>query len=482
MRVFTWVIFLVCVPSLAADEPLPVETIDARLRQAMSLARETNRTALVGELIQTRDMVTRSIERKDFALIERLLRDAERKVGLDAGGLTMQGLPVARLTYRENKQLRELRDRLTLAMQQGDPAATDPVIGEMTKLLGARAGLPDLRRKGENPKVMPIMPADLAGLFVRILDAEKNRLAPFVAGKPPTGLLARDAASIAAGCLAMRPIIARHQPARIESLDQLIAGCCEIMIALQTDKGFFKFPDLRGKQIHFGEMIESIAEQSVTNLDSGWVVVPLPEGASFVDAGECGMALLRAGAEFKKPAWTAAGRKAADWTLAAHPSVNHHENAFVVSLLAETHRRTSDARFREAALRWWKLGLAPGMAANGRWLDGENARTSNLMIILRAMNDLAEILPAGADREAIITGARKTLTEILIEADKLGVPASPFVVRELGRARSWADPGEKRLAARLEQAGTLAHLKCIQNGVRAATPFPELAALADIWK
>ncbi len=448
----------------------------------MSLARETNKTFLVEELLSTRDAVTRAIERKDAALIERLLRDMEKEVGLDSGGKTMAGLPVARMTYQELKQLGELDKKLTEAMRTGKSAEIQAVVEETKKLLGDRVGVPDIRRKGENPKIIPIKPADLADLFGRILDAEQAKLKHFQTGKPLPGTMARDYANIAEGCAAFRLLMEKHQPKRVETIDKIITGCCESMVALQTEEGFFKFPDLRGKHIRLGEMIEQMVEQSIANLEEGWVIVPFPDGGSQFDAGECGVALLRAGAILKNPAWTKAGLKAAEWAKDYPPVANFNYNAFSVRLLAEAYRQTKEAKYLEAAWARWKFGLAPGQSERGRWIDPHNARTVYHFIILRAANDLLEITPPGDDRTTLKKAVQRMVTSILDEADKLGAPITSYTVQELGRVESLADVSDSRLHDRLAQAATVAHLKCIQNGVKAATPFPELAAPANIWK
>lgn len=476
-------IFCLCVfTTIAAGEDLPIEQIDARLRHAYALARETNNRLLAEEMLTGRDTVTRAIQRQDSALVERLLRDMEKQVGIDNGGLTMAGQPVAVLTYAEMKQLAEINKKLAAAMAAGKAADVQAAAAEMKKVLGANAGVPDARRKGETLAVVPVKPADIADLFVRILDAEDDKLKLFTTGKPLLAASPRDYATIAEGCVAMRPLVEKHHPKKLEAVDNLITGCCTSMVALQRDAGFFKFPDLRGKHIRFGEMIEQLVEQSADNVEAGWLVAPFLDGGSQFDAGECGVALLRAGAALKNEAWTRAGLKAAGWAKACPPAANFHYNAFSVRLLCEAYRQTQDAAYRDAAWKTWHLGIAPGQTDNGRWADPHNARTVYHVIFLRAANDLLEITPPGEDRTALKRAVRSAVKAVLDEADKLGAPATSYTVQELGRVEVLADVTDPRLKKWLETAATVAHVKCIRSGVKAATPFPELAAVAGVWK
>jgi len=468
--------------TLAHADDLPVEIIDARLRHAYALARETNNRLLAEEMLTGRDTVTRALQRKDSALVERLLRDMEKQVGIDPGGLTMAGQPVAVLTYAEMKRLGGINKNLATAMAAGKVADVQAVVAEMKKVLGDNAGVPDARRKGETVAVVPVKAVDIADLFVRILDAEEDKLKLFTAGKPLPAALPRDYATIAEGCVAMRPLVEKHQPKKLDALDKLIAGCCTSMTAVQTAAGFFKFPDLRGKHIRFGEMIEQLVEKGADSVEAGWVVVAAPDGGSQFDAGECGVALLRAGAALKNPSWTAAGLKAAAWAKSSPPAANFNYNAFSVRLLCEAYRQMQDAAYRDAAWATWRLGVAPGQTDGGRWADPHNARTVYHFIILRAANDLLEITPPGEDRTVLKRAVRSAVKAVLDEADKLGAPATSYTVQELGRVEALAEVTDPRLKKWLETAATVAHVKCIRGGVKAATPFPELAAVAGVWK
>lgn len=483
MRLIVLSYLLALCGSLHAEEPSKLETIDARLRQAMSLAKETNRESKVIEISGINDSVSRAVKRNDQALIERLLRDAEKAVGLDVGGLSMVGQPVSRLLYRQIKELDEIRDRMDQAMKRGEIEKVEAELLSMKNVLGPNVGVPDFRLKGETSKIFPIKPKDVADLFVRILDAEQKRLQPLMAGKPIAGMLARDVATIAQGCVDMRPAIQKHAPTQIEKLDRLIDGCSRTLMAMQAEKGYFKFPDLRGASIRYGEICQNMATEDLGYFSEGWVIVPLPRGGSFADVAEAGIALLKSGQVSKKIEWTRAGTLAVEWAQSQSPCSNFHENAYLVSLFVEAFRQTSDEKYRKHAVRFWKQGLSLAQVENGRWIDPENARTSNLMVIVRGGLDLHQILEEGELKKAVASQLSLGINSLMKESEQFGSPpVSAFAVRVLSRSQVVFGKSDPRIQQFLHESATLSHLRCVQKGVKAATPFPELAALMDIWK
>jgi hypothetical protein len=357
------------------------------------------------------------------------------------------------------------------------------VVTEIAKVLGDQTGLPDLRRKGETGKPVPVKPADVADLFVKALEADPRVLKALTAGVPGPTTMPRAYASVVHGCLLIRPLVEEHQRAKLEVIDALVRGCCRAMIALQLEPGYFKFPDLRGTNARMGEMIDRLASRDPDAVQNAWLVVPDPEGSSQYDVGECGIALLRAGAAYQIEEWTRAGLKAADWALGQPCVPNWSSNAFAVSLLCEAFRAGGDKKFLEAARAKYAVGIAPGQGPNGRWIDPHNARTANHFVLLRAVQDLEEALPAGKDREAAAKVAEKTVRAVLDEAEKLGAPASSHRVQELGRNLRLHPAAARTVRPVLEQAASATVQKCQQGGrVRAVVPLPELAAVSGVWE
>jgi hypothetical protein len=469
--------------SAVAAEPtrLTLESADARMRRAFALAREFNDSALVEKVLELRDLVRRSFGRKDVAAAERLIRDAEEQVGLDPGGKTMLGLPVAALDPEQRQQLDGLEERLATAMKKEDAAAVANVVREKQKLLGDQAGLPDVRKKGEKGKAIPIKPADVADVFLKVIETDSKALKVLSAGVPAADTPARSYASIADGCLTIRPLVEKYHKDELPTLDGLIRGCCQSMLALQVVDGHFRFPDLRGKNLVLGDAIDKLADQGADAVKDGWLVVPFPDGSSQVDAAECGMALLQAGTVFKNNEWTGAGLKAAKWSGSFPGVPTWHFNAYSVSLLCTAFQTTGDTKYRDAAVRRYRVGIEPGQAANGRWVDAESARTGNQFVLVRALHDLTDALPPGPDRESVGVVHGRASHAIRAESETLGVPMTPLTIRELERHIRSMTGDTTAWRNMLELAASTAVQRCTQGGkVRAAVPLPELAAAGRV--
>ena len=477
-------ILLLATQALAAEpKEITLETADARLRRAYALARETNDEEVIEKVLEYRDGVKRSFGRKDLVAAERLVRDAEECVGLDAGGETMGGLRIANIHADTQKKLDAMRERLEKAMNGNDLAAVSAIVAESEKLLGDNAGLPDVRRKGDQAKALPAKPADVAELFLKVIQIDPRSLKALSSGKPVGDTLPRGYASVVHGCLTIRPLVEKHFRDKLEIVDGLIKGCCATMIALQVEKGHFKFPDLRGKHIRFGEMIEKLVAKDPNAIEDGWVVVPDPEGGSQFDAGECGTALLQASAILKNEDWKRAGLKAADWAMSAPLVANFNYNAFSVSLLCEAHRVSGEKKYLDAAWKKYQFGVASGQVANGRWIDSHNARTVYHMILLRSLHEMLETLPIGKDRDSVEKSARRAVLSILEEAEKLGAPVTSMTVSELGRHARLTKDCPAKAREILEIAASATIQRCSSGGrVRTGAPLPELAAAARVWE
>jgi hypothetical protein len=475
------VLYFVATPLFAA--PITFDEADARLRHAYALARETNDAPLADRMLNLRDRVKAAFDRKDLAAAEFIVRDAEEQVGLDPGGKTMYGLPVAHPDSAEEKKLEAVTARLAAAMRKGDGPGVTSATAEMAKVLGDQAGVPDVRRKGDKTEPLPIKPADVADLFIKVIEADPRATRALAAGVPGSETMPRAYASVVHGCVAIRPLVAKYLPTKLEELDGLVAGCCKAMVALQVDAGFFKFPDLRGKSVRFGERIDRLVKSDPDAVQDGWLVVADPDGASQFDAGECGIALLRAGAAYKNADWTKAAREAADWAITQPCVPDWNANAFSVSLLCEAYRATGEKKYLEGAEAKFAIGVRPGQAANGRWVEPHNARTVYHVILLRACLDMEDVLPGGKEREAAADASRRAVAALIEEAEKLGPPTTGHTIQDLVRHLKLHPKAPKSVRIVLEQAATAAIRKCSQAGrIKAAVPLPELAAAAGVWE
>lgn len=225
-------------------------------------------------------------------------------------------------------------------------------------------------------------------------------------------------------------------PARRAEIERSLRVGLSWLLAVQRPDGLFPFPDLedefeaeraaceRRSGAERAECERSLAgnparlvkgiKQAIVDrgapLDEffrdGWFIKdPLAngnDGGLQFDNGVCGEALLIAGVVLDDPALVSAARRAATWARAQALAPNWNYNAFSVRLMAWQALVDGDAGLGEAALdkAWW--GILPGQLANGRWVDGHNARVVYHVILTAS---LAPLLPHAGERRTAITSA-----------------------------------------------------------------------------
>ena len=207
---------------------------------------------------------------------------------------------------------------------------------------------------------------------------------------------------------------------------------------------------------------------------------PVPDGYGLLDASECGVALLRAGAKFKSEAWTAGGLRAVEWARKTTSSA-FHGNAAAVSLFVAAYQATADKQHLTAAWDRYSVGIAPGQTADGRWVEPTDARTPNHLLILRALLDLEESLSFGKN------GMRSPWSR----CERSGPSATT--------SSSWACRGRRTpfrnyrassaapgIGARFETGWRSPRrprsTAASGERVRLGAPLPELAAVGKVWE
>ena len=166
----------------------------------------------------------------------------------------------------------------------------------------------------------------------------------------------------------------------------------------------------------------------------------------------------------KDETYLAAGRRAAGWAAKEKCCSNFNYNAFSVSLLAR-------AGMKEAALEKFRVGVAPGQAKNGRWVDPHNARTVYHIIILRALADLGR----SPEVDAI---AQPAIRALLDEFDAMGITVE--ALPEL-QTLSKQYPDDTRLKKAVRDMASVIVSKC-SDGTRfkmGAQPH-QLAAVVEV--
>lgn len=432
---------------------------EGRLRMALQIARELNDKALVAEVKKTSRHVSEAVRNGRADGVEERLRAIEGRVSIDPGGWSMAGQPLFHGTAEMIEKSKLLGTKLTGAMKSGEPAQVRAVTAEMLAVLGAQAGVPDGRRAGRKSEPRAITEAGTTKLFLDALVGEGRTIRQLKEGKPLPDQMARIYASVLSALNSVRPFAAKHQPDALADLDQLTVAVAGILTKLQQPEGHFPFPDLRGKNIRFGDMIEKQMQAGQIVARDGWIISIDPDGGSQFDTGLCGAALLLAGQLHGNDEWKRAGLRAADWALGQPCCANFNYNAFSVSLLAHAFRISGDAKYLDGAVKKFRVGVAPGQAPNGRWLDAHNARTVYHVIILRALGDLSSALPADrkAEREEVEQVTRPAIQALLTEFDAMGI-----TVEALPEMLTLAAiyPGETRLQRAVQSMAAGIIAKC----------------------
>ena len=172
----------------------------------------------------------------------------------------------------------------------------------------------------------------------------------------------------------------------------------------QAGAGVFPFPAARGTAADRAmEAATAFLQQAerAGKLDAimrrGWVFDDLGDGGLQFDNGECGVAMFEYYEFTRDPRALASGRRAADWAAVGPLVTNWNYNSFSVWLLAKAHAVTGDAAYLAAAKKKALLGVIPGQLTTGphagRWADAHNARPAYHYLLLRALAQLAAVLP-----------------------------------------------------------------------------------------
>jgi hypothetical protein len=396
---------------------------EGRLRMALQIAREQNDKVLVAEVEKIGRQVSATLRSGKAEGVDEQLRAIESKVGIDPGGWSMAGQPLFHGTPEMLEKSKVLGPKLAAAMKSDNPVQVRAITAEMITVLGDQAGVPDGRRAGQKAEPRPMTEAAATKLFLDALASEARTVRQLAEGKPLPDQMVRLYAYVLSAATTIQPFAAKHQPDALADIDKLTRGVASILTKLQQPEGHFPFPDLRGKNIRFGDMIKNQLSAGKVTLREGWIVSPDSDGGSQFDTGVCGTALLVASQLHSNDEWKRAGLRAADWALSQPCCGNFNYNAFSVSLLALAFRFSGDTKYLDGALKRFRVGVAPGQAPNGRWIDAHNARTVYHVIILRSLGDLASVLPAErkTERAELNEVTRPAVKALLDEFDAMGI-------------------------------------------------------------
>jgi hypothetical protein len=301
---------------------------------------------------------------------------------------------------------------LAAAVKSMDESAIHAAVEEGRRTLGDRAGVPDTADK------YVAVPADKQPLSLDearrgydryFQEIEKVRFWEIGVDPGTLRLPLRVPAAVLAGNLA----VCRAGLADADRSLALAKQAAEFLRWAQEQggAGCFPFPAARGvsgnRAMEVGEQFLRRAEQAGKLgeiMKNGWIVDDLSDGGLQFDNAECGVAMFEFYEYTGDGLALASARKAAEWALARPLVPNWNYNSFSAWLLAKAYRVTGDERYREGAVKKSLLGVIPGQLTDGpragRWMDPHNARPAYHYIMLRALAEVAAVLPQGDRRRA----------------------------------------------------------------------------------
>ena len=295
---------------------------------------------------------------------------------------------------------------LAEALRKEDLPAVRAAVAASRQVLGDKAGVPEVA-----DKYSPL-PGD--GSWLSAADAQSG-FAPHFAvlekmrwwrvGIDPTTIplpLRGPAAVLSGNVAACR--------AKLDGADKSLAMARDAAEFLmwaqeQAGSGVFPFPAKRGasndRAMSVGAAFLQRAEKSGKlgqMIHNGWAIDDLGDGGLQFDNGECGVAMFEYYELTRDAKALASARRAADWAAARALATNWNYNSFSVHLLAKAFAVTGEQQYLESAKKKALIGVLPGQLTDGpragRWLDPHNARPAYHYIMLRALAQLAAVLPA----------------------------------------------------------------------------------------
>jgi hypothetical protein len=284
-------------------------------------------------------------------------------------------------------------------------AAVRQKAAEHRLVLGGRAGEPEVP-----DTYLPIpkggrwlTPSEAQGAFARTLP-KIEKLRWWRIGLDPAQLqhALREPAAVVSGCAAACR-------AKLDGAERGLALAREAAEFLlwaqeQAGAGLYPFPYVRGgkggKAFVAAEHNYADAERRGTlarMICNGWAIDDGNNGGLQFDNGEAGVAILELYAVTRDKRHLDSALRAAEWAAARPIAANWNYNSFSVYLLAHAYAATNRPAYLAAAVRKARLGVIPGQMTDGpragRWADPHNAKPVYHYIMLRALAQLAAVLP-----------------------------------------------------------------------------------------
>jgi hypothetical protein len=232
---------------------------------------------------------------------------------------------------------------------------------------------------------------------------------------PPTGGQAQSPLRSIAAMAQGAALGLRDHPEEAERFQGHGARAAAYLIAAQTQggKGVYPTPAWEGaSQDRVRSLTDRFVKQARKDgvldqvVSNGWIVDDRGKGDLQFDNGLSGEAMLAWYAAAPNPAFLDSAKRAGDWAMAQPLSTNFNYNGFTAAFLARLGQSTGETRYTDEAVARIRLGVLPGMIANGpfagHWIDPHNERLVYRLIMIRQLATVASVLPKDAPDRAFI--------------------------------------------------------------------------------
>jgi hypothetical protein len=199
----------------------------------------------------------------------------------------------------------------------------------------------------------------------------------------------------------------------------------DMLITQQAGNGVFGFPydpDSNERLRRQGaRIVEEGRARGITMVENGWIIEDLGDGGLQFDNGLCGTAIVMAYEALGDEKYLESARRCMQYVKRVPVVPNWNYNAFSARFLAYLYGVTKDNDVLNVLAEKLKLGVLPGMMANGRYFDAHNAKTVYHLIIVESLLAASQVMRSDHPMYAETVGAaKKAINNVAREVLEVG--------------------------------------------------------------